>query len=110
LARAAVARAFLGGYIMQKPVCPKCARYFRPKQNGTYYVEMKPIDGSVRSPPGLTEPEMWKPYKLWMGDLWICHGCGAEIIVGAGYCPISEDYMDGFTGEVERVTIKVNDC
>jgi hypothetical protein len=101
-----------GKAIMQKPICTKCARYYRPKKNGTYYIEMKPIDGSVHSPPGNEAPDMWTPYKLWMGDLWVCHGCGHEIIVGTGRQPISHDYQEDFQIELRRsrVTIKVNDC
>ena len=31
---------------MQKPVCLKCACYFRPHRNGVYYVEMPKIEQS----------------------------------------------------------------
>jgi hypothetical protein len=56
---------------------------------------------------------VWKPYKVWVGDLWKCKGCGHEIIVGVGFCAVSEHYMDDFD-EIRQRTgakgININDC
>jgi hypothetical protein len=95
-----------------KPVCPKCQRFFRPKRNGTPFIEMYPKHGVVRPESGTAAPQDWLPYKLWQGDLWVCHGCGAEIIVGAGIKPMSEHYMPDFEQAVASwgATIKINDC
>ena len=72
-----------------KPICVKCRRFYRPKKNGTAFIEGMPIYGAS-VPAGLAAPELWQPYKLWMGDLWACPDCGSEIIVGTGVKPISE--------------------
>jgi hypothetical protein len=95
---------------MPKPACPKCSLFFRPKVNGTAFVECMPI-GQV-APAGNAAPEAWKPYKLWIGDLWDCRGCGAEIIVGAPVSPLAEHYQKDFATEVSRVkaTILIWDC
>lgn len=99
---------------MPKPICVPCQRFFRPKKNGCYFIEAMPIgtaDGH-RVLPGKAEPENWKPYKLWCGDLHECQGCGAQIVVGHANSPISEHYMAGFEDEVKarKVTLTVNDC
>jgi hypothetical protein len=89
------------GKIM-KPICMKCRKFYRPKRNGTYFTEMMP---------GLSGG--WRPYKIWMGDLWICKGCGHEIIVGVGRDPLCEHYEDMFK-ELREGTradeIEINDC
>jgi hypothetical protein len=95
-----------------KPICVKCRRFYRPKKNGTYFVEGKPR-GGVRAPPGLEAPELWEHYKLWLGDLWECRGCGSEIIVGTGINPVSRDYMPDFEKDIATTgaaTITINDC
>lgn len=103
---------------MPKPVCPKCCRFYRPKKNGTAFVEMMPKVGNA--PAGLAAPDAWKPYKLWVGDLWHCLGCGGEIVIGA-LNPLNEHYRPDFDAAVkvaERLTrqalgrdlIRVNDC
>lgn len=96
-----------------KPVCKPCQRFFRPKKNGFAFVEAMPTSGPLPAKPGTEEPERWEPYKLWMGDLWECKGCGTEIIVGVGREPISEHYLDDF--EKTRASYPtadyiVNDC
>jgi hypothetical protein len=92
-----------------KPICVQCQRFFRPKKNGFPFIEGMPI-GSVA--PGTCRPDKWKPYKLWMGDLWECHGCGANIVVGVGLNSIAEHYQEEFPRLVERLapTLQVNDC
>lgn len=95
--------------MIQKPVCPKCACYFYPKKNGTPYLEMKPRGNGA--PRGHDAPEMWEPYKLWLGDLWACQVCGFEIIIGALH-PACEDYRPEFETMIDSFNpqIKVNDC
>lgn len=93
---------------MPKPICVACRRFFRPKKNGFRLIEGKPKGGS-RAPPGLTAPELWAPYKVWIGDLWSCQGCGTEIVVGFGESPVSQDYKPGFHEACECL-IQINDC
>ena len=95
---------------MPKPVCPKCQRFMRPKTNGVAWVENMPTETSAL--PGRVESKKWKPYKLWVGDLWSCIECGFEIIIGAPPEPISEHFRPDFAGMMERLkpAFKVNDC
>jgi len=95
-----------------KPVCVACRRFYRPERNGTYFIEAKPRPGMI-APPGLEAPHHWQPYKIWMGDLWKCQGCGHEIIAGTGQHPVAEDYKEYFDEMIERTdadSIIVNDC
>lgn len=97
---------------MPKPICVPCRRFFRPHRNGRTFVEAKPKGGGM-APPGLEAPEAWEPYKLWMGDLWRCPGCGSEIIVGVGLEPISQDFHPDFEKQIEGwcgAEITINDC
>lgn len=95
-----------------KPVCVKCERFYRPKKNGTAFVEMMPRGMRKAAAPGVSDRAAWKPYKLWMADLWICHGCGHELIVGAGNIPLAEHFHPDFGAQVAayRAAIIVNDC
>jgi hypothetical protein len=73
---------------------------------------MKP-NGGVLAPPGNEAPSMWSFYKVWQGDEWICHGCGALIIVGHGSNPWVVDYEpDAIEKQIafEADKIIVNDC
>lgn len=94
-----------------KPVCVPCRRFFKPKKNGFEFVEGAPkYNGAA---PGLTAPDQWRPYKLWMGDLWECLGCGAQVIVGIGRGPISEHFHPDFSEMSARHgadKVQVNDC
>ena len=98
-----------------KPICVPCRRFYRPKKNGYPFIEGMPADNS-RPQAGLAEPEKWKPYKLWNGDLWECPDCHAEIIVGFARQPWAEHYQSDFAKKVEseaaRVSelIQINDC
>jgi hypothetical protein len=68
---------------------------------------------SNNAEPGTAQPEAWEPYKLWVGDLWVCHGCGTEIVSGVAMNPIAEHYQDGFLKSVESLNasqFQVNDC
>jgi hypothetical protein len=93
-----------------KPICVPCQRFYRPKKNGFTFMEMMPvIDGAL---PGVLEPEKWKPYKLWRGDLYECQGCGHETVAGVASKPSSEHYMPGFgeLAELLDADLKINDC
>lgn len=93
-----------------KPICVKCQRFYRPKKTGFRFVEGMPI--SNRAQPGTAEPEKWKPYKLWVGDLWECEGCGSQIVSGFARSPISEHYEPEFAGKLAALGehLQVNDC
>lgn len=94
-----------------KPVCVPCQRFFRMKKSGFYFFEGMPT-GDGRAEPGTAEPEKWKPYKLWVGDLWECQGCGAQILSGFGARPIAEHFETTFTQHAASLsaTFQVNDC
>jgi len=96
---------------MQKPVCLKCACYFRPHRNGVYYVEMKPKAGHNPAR-GRKEPEGWEPYKVWQADLWQCPECKSLMICGSGRNPVTVSHMDNFSKWVSdpSVILLVNDC
>lgn len=95
-----------------KPVCVPCQRFYRIHLTGAYFVENMPKPGVHHALPGTQEPFQWQPYKLWVGDLWKCEGCQAEIIVGVSNQPIAEHYQPDFSQRVERLnaTLSINDC
>lgn len=96
---------------MLKPVCVPCQRFFRMKRSGYYFIEGMPTESGAL--PGTAEPEKWKPYKLWVGDLWGCEGCGATILSGFGLNPIAEQHHEDFVSQVARLgaaQLQVNDC
>jgi len=99
---------------MLKPICVSCQRFYRPERNGVRFIESMPKPGVVRAAPGTSAPEQWQPYKLWVADLWKCHGCGHELIMGASRVPMVEHYQPDFKAhcEAERHLIRctVNDC
>ena len=96
---------------MLKPICVKCQRFYRPHRNGRWFVEAMPKGGTVEAPPGTAAPEQWTPYKVWVGDEWLCHGCGHLLIVGVAPGPVSEHYQDGFAAFVRFADyLTVNDC
>jgi len=85
-----------------KPICLNCSLFYRPHRNGTYFTESME-DGRGG----------WKPYKVWVGDLWKCKGCGSEIIVGVGMRPLCERHEDDFDQIRERTgadEINIDDC
>lgn len=94
---------------MPKPVCVKCALFFRPEKNGVHWVEGKPVGEMMDGKP---VNGTWTGYKLWQSDLWECKGCGAEIIVGHALRPIAEDFQSGFVAAVaaSNSRVQVNDC
>ncbi len=54
----------------------------------------------------------WQPYKLWVGDVHECRGCGAQVIVGVPPQPISEHYKPDYAELVRRTgaTRHIDDC
>jgi hypothetical protein len=90
---------------MPKPVCVPCARFFRPYKNGTRVLEGMPVPSDTR--PGLEDPDNWKPYKVWVADMYKCEGCGAEIVVGFGFSPMWERHYDR---PQPHHHVRVNDC
>jgi hypothetical protein len=95
-----------------KPVCVPCQRFFRMKKSGFYFLEGMPV-GPTRAEPGTSEPEKWRPYKIWAGDKWECHGCGAVILSGFGREPVAYQHEEEFTETAERLNatqFQVNDC
>lgn len=93
-----------------KPICVPCQRFFRPTKNGKSFIEGMPTENGASS--GLAAPEKWRPYKLWIGDEWGCPDCGATIVVGVGFNPISEHYLPEFAAEVLRTgaDLFIKDC
>ena len=102
-----------------KPICVPCQRFYRAKKNGFYFLEGLPnqvvgSDGERRTAfPGHAEPELWRPYKLWSGDLWECPGCGHTLVSGVGHSHVAEHYQPDFVAVVARLgadQFQVNDC
>lgn len=94
-----------------KPICVPCQRFFKTEKTGFNFLEGMPTE--IPAAPGTAEPEKWKAYKLWSGDLWKCEGCGASIIVGVGRKRIAEHYEPDFAKQVESFgadQFQVNDC
>jgi hypothetical protein len=94
-----------------KPICVPCQRFYRPKKNGFYFIEGQPRTNTT--PPGTTAPDDWTPYKLWVGDLWECQGCHAQIVSGVSQEPLGEHYQPDFAAKVARThadQLQVNDC
>jgi hypothetical protein len=50
-----------------------------------------------------------KSYRVWLGDLWECEGCGARIVVGVGAAPVAQQHEDDYAGRrlIFRPTIQV---
>jgi len=93
-----------------KPICVKCQRFYRIERNGTPFVENMPTSPAV--PAGTERPDLWTAYKLWLGDLWKCEGCGSQIIVGTGADPVAEHFEPDFAfmRNLHGAEIQVNDC
>jgi len=95
-----------------KPICVPCQRFFRPKKNGFYFLEGMPVGPGLTSA-GTSEPEKWRPYKIWVGDRYECDGCGAVIISGFGRSAIGEHWQSDFTEKIKALgadQFQVNDC
>ena len=76
-----------------KPVCVPCRTFYQPAKNGTYFEEGMPAETAGA----------WDSYKLWVGDLWECQACGAQIIVGVGREPLAEHHQPDYAATVARV-------
>ena len=67
-------------------------------------------------PNSITDPdhaeEQWTSYKLWIGDLWLCRGCGTEIIVGVPSHHISEHFHPDYEKQCKRYNpvFRIDDC
>ena len=98
---------------MQKPVCVRCQRFFKPSRTGRYWTEMKPKNGDASALRGTEAPDEWEFYKVWSGDEYTCSGCGTTIIIGHGQNPITQDYQPDHR-EVQKSfradEVIVNDC
>lgn len=87
-----------------KPICVKCKLFFHPERNGIAFEE-----GMPRPTP--ENPAAWGSYKLWVGDLWKCRGCGAQIVTGSSG-PIREHYEEDYAEQVRLfdAQFRVDDC
>jgi len=93
-----------------KPICVKCQRFYRVQKNGVAFIEAMPF--GVNAPPGTEAPELWRPYKLWRGDLWRCEGCDHVLIAGVARAPVVEHYQSEFNDWVDKLgpIVTINDC
>lgn len=92
-----------------KPICVKCQRFYRCKKTGIIFTEGMPTE--PRAPAGAIRPELWKPYKIWSGDLWHCPDCGHQLISGVGAHPIAVQHQERvFKDWNEQSEIQINDC
>jgi hypothetical protein len=74
---------------MTGKICWPCKREMKPKENGVYVVEL------ADSVPG--------PYKIWVGDLWSCAGCGASVALGFSNNPVAEHWQPEFAAVLAGV-------
>lgn len=97
---------------MTKPVCVKCACFYRCKQNSFILIESMPtgIADARENIRGHRRPDAWTPYKLWRADLWECPDCGHEIVVGFARQPWSEHFEPDFKELAVHSQLTVNDC
>lgn len=68
--------------------CWKCKRTLYPEKNEIYVIETFGHG---------------KPYRIWLADLWACHGCGAQTITGFGAEPIAEHFESIFPEVLEYI-------
>lgn len=78
-------------------VCLPCRLFYRIKKTGVAIEEGMPLgpmhDGTS---------ERWGPYKLWMGDLYECPSCGAQLVTGFGRNPLAEHYQSDYERQRDR--------
>jgi hypothetical protein len=86
-----------------KPVCVPCGLFFKAKKTGAYVEEGMPRNEAR------TE---WDPYKVWVGDMYECRGCGAQMVIGFGQGPVAEHFQKDYQERVARMNLvcRVNDC
>ena len=97
------------------PVCVECQLLYRMKKSGFYFIEGMPKNGVTADQLfyGPTNNDCWQPYKVWVGDLWQCRGCGSQIISGVAQAPVSDQYKDDFAEVIEYTRahrLMVKDC
>lgn len=89
--------------------CVPCRKFYRVKKIGVAFEEGMPGGSRLADPGG----DGWGPYKLWMGDLCECPGCGAQIVFTAtGQQPIAEHYQPTYAAARERFRpiVRIDDC
>lgn len=87
---------------MSQRVCVPCRKFFKIKLNGVAIEEGMPAGG---------KDGMWRPYKLWLGDLYACEGCDTEMIFLPD-APVAEHYQKDYAEWVQRLqpAFRVDDC
>jgi len=99
---------------MLKPICVKCARFYRMQKQGVYFEEGMPASGEAEKREDHPRGGLvgWQSYKLWVGDRWTCPGCGHELLSGFGREPVSEHYKPDYRELKDRlnVTLRIDDC
>lgn len=82
-------------------ICVVCKKFLRVKKQGVLVEELMP------------ERAEWKPYKLWMADLFECRTCKVQMVGGFGAHPIAEHYQPDYEERKTRlgpVFVAVDDC
>ena len=65
---------------MKRPICIKCCRMYRPKENGVYVKELFQKNRAI--------------YRIWCADLLACPVCGHEIVSQFAEKPLAEHFQD----------------
>lgn len=92
-----------------KPICVTCKRFMAYERAGIYFEEGMPLNTQQ---PAMIDESGWGPYKLWVGDLYKCRQCKAEVVVGVPKLPLAEHYQETYPESVKRwpPAFRVNDC
>ena len=87
---------------MPMMACLTCRTFLKIKKNGVALIEGMPSGRAGE----------WVDYKLWMGDLYGCESCGAEVIAGFGREPIAEHYQPTYAATREQFApvARIDDC
>lgn len=91
--------------------CLKCKKFYRCIKNGYYFEEGMPGGSAIKEQidPGTG----WGPYKLFVGDLYECPDCKAQVITGWSNQPLAEHFQgDEYRKWRERVQpkVRIDDC
>jgi len=80
--------------------CPRCRRFYRVKTQGVAWEEGRPLNDGT-----------WTSYKLFMGDLLECEGCGSQMILPARG-PFAEHYQPDYEAlkTAHAPIVRVDDC
>jgi hypothetical protein len=76
-----------------RPVCVACKRFYRCKKNGVLVHHQNGEGGD---------------YQVWSADLYVCEGCGKEIIAGFGKAPVASCFSPDFEQYKAYATHEVN--